>query len=124
MLASPQAYRNRVAQMIAEIEEAAAAERKRTGKSPIGVQAILAQEPWTRPETCRKSPAPFVHAVSRESASSSEKATLGSWRSTARQPSDSGREIPPRLPDGMLPAGVAVCRVSAFYVADVRDRPP
>ena len=63
---SPEAYRNRVAGMVAEIEEQAAAERRRTGKSPLGARAILDQDPCTRPETCKKSPAPFVHAVSRE----------------------------------------------------------
>jgi len=45
---SPEAYRNRVAGMVAEIEEAAAAERKRTGKSPLGA-------PLGRPMSGRRS---------------------------------------------------------------------
>ncbi len=45
-LSRPRSYRNRVTQMVAEIEEAAAAERKRTGKAPLA-QAI-AQDPWTQ----------------------------------------------------------------------------
>jgi REP element-mobilizing transposase RayT len=63
---SPEAYRQRVAAMVTEIEEEAAAARQRAGKHSLGARAILAQHPHTRPEKCKKSPAPFVHAVSRE----------------------------------------------------------
>jgi hypothetical protein len=52
--------------MVRDIEEEAAATRQRTGKNPLGAKAILAQHPHTRPERCKKSPAPFVHSVSRE----------------------------------------------------------
>jgi len=59
---SPEAYRQRVANMAAEIEEDAAAARKRTGAEPLGVAAILAQDPTSRPKRLKKSPAPFVAA--------------------------------------------------------------
>jgi hypothetical protein len=62
---SPEAYRERVAKMGLEIEEEAAAIRKRTGAKPFGAAAILAQHPWTRPERVKKSPAPLLHTASK-----------------------------------------------------------
>jgi hypothetical protein len=62
---SSEAYRERVAKMGLEIEEEAAARRKRTGVRPMGAAKILAQHPWTRPERVKKSPAPFLHAASK-----------------------------------------------------------
>jgi len=62
---SPEAYRERVGKMAEEIEEAAAAARKRTGAHPLGAAKILAQHPWTRPERVKKSPAPLLHAASK-----------------------------------------------------------
>jgi hypothetical protein len=50
--------------MAAEIEEDAAAARKRTGTEPLGVAAILAQDPTSRPKRLKKSPAPLFHAAS------------------------------------------------------------
>ncbi|HTG32671.1 MAG TPA: transposase [Thermoanaerobaculia bacterium] len=61
---SPEAHRQRVANMAAEIEEDAAAARKRTGTEPFGVAAILAQAPTSRPKRLKKSPAPLFHAAS------------------------------------------------------------
>jgi len=61
---SPEAYRERVGKIAAEIEEEAAAARKRTGAEPFGAAKILAQDPWTRPERVKKSPAPLLHAAS------------------------------------------------------------
>ena len=62
---SPEAYRQRVANMAAEIEEDAAAARKRAGTEPLGAAAILAQDPVSRPKRLKKSPAPLFHAASK-----------------------------------------------------------
>jgi hypothetical protein len=62
---SPEAYRERVGAMALEIEEDAAAARKRTGAHPLGAAKILAQHPWTRPERVKRSPAPLLHAASK-----------------------------------------------------------
>ncbi len=51
--------------MAREIEEEAAAARKRTGAEPLGAAKILAQAPWTRPERMKRSPAPLLHATSK-----------------------------------------------------------
>ncbi len=62
---SPQERRKRVAHLVEEIESEAAAERAKTGKSPWGPAAILAQHPHDHPEDLERSPAPLVHASSR-----------------------------------------------------------
>lgn len=60
----PEAYRERVASMATEIEEDAATARKRMGVEPLGVAAILAQDPTSRPKRIKRSPAPLFHAAS------------------------------------------------------------
>jgi hypothetical protein len=62
---SPEAYRQRVANLAAEIEEDAAAARKRTGTQPLGAAAILAQDPTSRPKRLKRSPAPLFHVASK-----------------------------------------------------------
>jgi hypothetical protein len=46
---SLEVYRGRIANLVAEIEAAAAVARKRTGDEPLGAEAILAQDPTKRP---------------------------------------------------------------------------
>ena len=48
-----------------EIEEEAKVRRKRTGARPLGRASVLSQDPHQRPAKLKKSPAPFVHAVSK-----------------------------------------------------------
>lgn len=49
--------------MIKKIEAEAKAERERTGRSPMGAEAIRRQSPFSSPATPRKaSPAPLFHA--------------------------------------------------------------
>jgi hypothetical protein len=52
--------------MVKEIEDEAAAARQRAGKNLLGAKAILGSASPHRPERCKKSAAPSVHAVSRE----------------------------------------------------------
>ena len=49
----------------ADIESEVAARRKRTGAKPLGVAAVLAQNPLQRPKKTKKSPAPAFHAASK-----------------------------------------------------------
>jgi hypothetical protein len=62
---SPEAYRERVGKIATEIEEGAAAARKRTRAEPFGAAKVLTQDPSTRPERVKKSPAPLLHAASK-----------------------------------------------------------
>lgn len=54
-------YRRRVEQ----IEEETTLRRSRTGARPLGRDAVLAQGPHLRPAKIKKSPALFVHAVTK-----------------------------------------------------------
>ena len=54
-----QAHYRRV---VREIDAAAAAANKEKGRAPMGVQAILDQDPHHRPKAPARSPAPLVHA--------------------------------------------------------------
>ncbi len=60
----PQAYRQRIAEMIEEIEREAATERARTGRKILGRRAVLAMHPHHRPTKIAKTMAPLVHAAS------------------------------------------------------------
>jgi hypothetical protein len=51
--------------MAVQIEEDAAAARRRTGARPLGAAKIVVQHPWTRPNRVKKSPAPLLHAASK-----------------------------------------------------------
>jgi hypothetical protein len=49
--------------IVGEIKTSAEAENKEKGRQPMGVAAILSQDPHTKPATTDRSPAPFVHAT-------------------------------------------------------------
>ena len=92
-----------------EIEEEAAARRKRTGAHPFGAAKILAQHPWTRPERVKKSPAPFLHAASkamREIFYEGFALFVAAYRAAAEKLKRGDPN--PGLPAGLLPAGVAI----------------
>ncbi len=54
--------------MVREIEAQAEAENLAKGRTPMGVAAILAQDPHSRPASTDRSPAPFVHASDKQTA--------------------------------------------------------
>jgi hypothetical protein len=54
-----------VAALVAEIEQEAAAALARSGRQPLGVRGILRQNPQTRPNWTKKSPAPAFHAATK-----------------------------------------------------------
>ncbi|HEX7500903.1 MAG TPA: transposase [Polyangia bacterium] len=49
--------------VVAEIKARAEAENCEKGREPMGVAAILAQDPHSKPASTDRSPAPFVHAT-------------------------------------------------------------
>ena len=63
---SPEAYRARIAQFVRDINDAAHRMQEEKGLKPLGSKAILAQNPFDRPEQPKKSPSPLFHAVRRE----------------------------------------------------------
>jgi REP element-mobilizing transposase RayT len=58
-------YRQRVAELMEEIESETAAELAKAGREPLGVDAVLRQDPETRPARSKKSPAPLFHAATK-----------------------------------------------------------
>ncbi|HEX3528802.1 MAG TPA: hypothetical protein VH988_17210 [Thermoanaerobaculia bacterium] len=63
---SPEEQKEKVAELVREIEEEAAAQGSATGKSVLGRAAILKQHPHEWPNRPKKSYAPLVHAISRK----------------------------------------------------------
>jgi hypothetical protein len=61
----PETYRQRVAELVEEIESKAAAELASAGREPLGVDGVLRQDPETHPPRSKKSPAPMFHAATR-----------------------------------------------------------
>jgi len=57
--------RQRIAEMVEEIEADAARMREQTGHPALGAQAIITQDPHSRPLRPKKSPAPWIHAASK-----------------------------------------------------------
>jgi hypothetical protein len=62
---SPEQYRGQIESLVQSVESEAAAQRKRSGKQPLGAEAILRQDPTAKPERTKKSPATRFHAFSR-----------------------------------------------------------
>ena len=63
---SPESYRSRITQLVRDIDSAARQEREAKGVKPLGRKAILAQHPFDRPESPKKSPAPLFYAFRRQ----------------------------------------------------------
>ena len=63
---SPEAYRKVVLGLVREIEEETLARHRVDGTAPIGVQAVLSQDPEYRQMVPPKSPRSWVHALSHE----------------------------------------------------------
>ncbi len=62
---APEAYRQRVADLVEAIESEAAAALAASGRVPLGVAGVLRQSHETRPTTTKRSPAPLYHAATR-----------------------------------------------------------
>lgn len=60
------AQRRAIGDMVEEIDSQAAALRRSTGTRSLGVEAVLAQDPYYVPENVEASPEPRFHAVDKE----------------------------------------------------------
>jgi len=111
---SPGLYRDLVAGLVREIEADAAAERKITGREPLGPEAILSQHPHTRPEKLKKSPAPLFHAASKE-VRQGLRAAYGMFLRAFREAAErlkAGDRLA-RFPNGCFPPGLPFVGLSA-----------
>ena len=62
---SAEQYRERIREMVHDVEAQAAAKRELSGLPAKGPEAIRAQDPHDRPAKLKRSPAPLFHAASR-----------------------------------------------------------
>lgn len=62
---SDEEYRRRVADLVEQVVEEAACERRRTGQKVAGVQKILRTKPLSYPKSVEKSPKPRFHTFRR-----------------------------------------------------------
>ena len=58
---SPKERQARAREVVAEVEKEASAARRASGRRPLGVQAVLAQDPHDHPAQSSRSPAPLSH---------------------------------------------------------------
>ena len=58
-------YRERMKTLVDDVDAEAALARKQSGARVLGIKAILAQDPQTRPDSVARSPAPLVHAATK-----------------------------------------------------------
>jgi hypothetical protein len=96
--------------MVEEIQATAEAENKAKGREPMGVDAILGQDPHSRPATTNRSPAPLVHASDEKTElnfHAQYRAFVDAFRAGAQRLRDRARELadlfplwafPPALP--------------------------
>ncbi len=102
----PESYRQRVAALVEEIETSAAIELAQSGREPLGVTEILRQQPHTRPNSPKKSPAPFYHAATkavRQAFWEAYSLFLAAFRDAGDRWRDGDRKA--RFPVGSFPPG-------------------
>jgi REP element-mobilizing transposase RayT len=103
----PAVYRQRIAEIVEEIESEAAARRNETGLQPPGPAVVQAQNPHARPMRTKKSPAPRFHAASREvrmRLSEAYRGFVAAFRSAAEQLR--AGDLTVRFPTGSFPPGL------------------
>lgn len=61
----PEKYRERVGDLITQIETETEGFHRRRGTRPMGVSAVMSQSPHDRPQALANRPAPLVHAATR-----------------------------------------------------------
>jgi len=110
---TPEQYRERIAELVEEIESEARADREARGVEPLGVEAILRQDPHTRPNQTKTSPAPACHAATkaaRETFWEAYSAFVAAFREAAEKLKAGDRSA--RFPVGSFPPALPF--VSAY----------
>jgi hypothetical protein len=108
---SPEEYRKRVAELVEEIELDARVARMERGFPVLGVGTVLRQNPHTRPNKTKKSPAPRFHAASKAIRNGLREAYgpfLAAFRDAAELLKVGDRSA--RFPVGSFPPGLPFVR--------------
>ena len=104
---TPEQYRERIAELVKEIEAEARTDREARRVEVLGAEAILRQDPHSRPNQTKKSPAPFYHAATkaaREAFWEAYSAFVASFREAAERLKAGDRTA--RFPLGSFPPGL------------------
>jgi hypothetical protein len=115
---TPEQYRERIAELVEEIEQEARADREARGVEPLGAEAILRQDPHTCPNQTKKSSAPLYHAATkaaREAFWEAYSAFVVAFREAAERLKAGDRTV--RFPLGSFPPGLP-------FVSIYSARPP
>ena len=96
--------RQAVADLVSEIDQAAAADRQTHGKSSLGKHQILQHDPYHRPESVDRSPKPRFHASSRRALHT----MMVAWREIVRAFEEASQALRSgqrsvRFPEGTFP---------------------
>ena len=97
----------RVSDLIEQIESEAARLLELQGAEVVGPTRVLSQDPQTRPNRLKKSPAPFVHAASkaaRELSREAYRAFFAAYRLAAQSLGAAKLDTP--FPEGSFPGGL------------------
>ena len=104
----PAAYQASIASLVSSIEADAAAERRKLGIKTLGAKALRRKSIWQRPSRPKRSPAPLVHAASKQARltlieayrwfESSYRNAAQRWRSGDREALFPEGCFPPPLP--------------------------
>ena len=102
---SPHAYRQRVRDMVEEVEKETKERHRINGTRPAGRSAVLAMSPRYRPKSATRRPAPLVHAATKEA----RKRILNAYREFVRHfraAAEKLREMKPThgFPEGAFPS--------------------
>ncbi len=107
-------YRQRIAEMVHDIEVETARRIFLTGKVPRGPEAIRQQHPHERAVRPKKSPAPFCHAFSKEAREQLREAYrlfVEAYRSASAQLRSGDRSA--KFPEGCFPPALPFIRNDA-----------
>ena len=110
----PEEYRKRMEEIVAEVVEEARVAREAKGVKPLGADAVRRQQPHTRPNRTKKSPAPLFHAASRKAYLNLREAYsrfVGAFRDAAEKLKAGDRTV--AFPEGSFPPAAPFVR-SAF----------
>jgi hypothetical protein len=97
-------YRERTKNLVEEVDAEAALTRQKSGARVLGVKAILALDPQTRPTSIARSPAPLVHAATKAARQMFYEIYaefVSAFRAAAEALRQGGRDVP--FPAGSFP---------------------
>ena len=117
-------WRGRVQDLVAQIEEEGARERRRTGKKSLGVKKILRVRPHKRPRKVKRSPKPRFHAVKPEVFKRMREAwkeVMAAFRNASARLRAGEMDV--EFPEGTFPPGLPFIPFAETMTVEARGQP-